>query len=278
MGLQLRLPLLQGSLQAHLAEHRGAGQARRGADRAAIGRRVRGVYRGHGQHDLRAQLHRDLPARAGGERAADDDADAAVRTEQSRGEHGGQQCELLRAEDSAECVDCLLLKQDKCGILRSRDAHSRDSRRSTLRLERYMTNKRKERHTGVGSGGHDHHRRVLGERLHADDRLPVADREAFIRAPVLPSHHFPSSHARRDEFELLDRVADLLKAIRVQFQIIARARKHQKRRPLEQNQLVALRELRDRVELLLETLGVGNEALDHVRPRLKSGGFLECTR
>ena len=141
-----------------------------------------------------------------------------------------------------------------------------------------MTNKRKERHTSVGSGGYDHHRRVLGERLHTDDRLPVADREAFVRASVLPSHHFPSSHARRDEFELLDRVADLLKAIRVQFQIIARARQHQKRRPLEQNQLVALRELRDRVELLLETLGVGNEALDHVRPRLKSGGFLECTR
>ena len=130
----------------------------------------------------------------------------------------------------------------------------------------------------MGGGGHDHHRRVFGERLHADDRLPVSNRKAFVRAPILPIPHSPSSHARRHQLELLDRVADLLEAIRVQFQIIARARQHQKRRPLEQNQLVALRELRDRVELLLETLRVGDEALDHIRPCLKSGRFLECTR
>ena len=126
LGLQLRFSLLQGPLEADLAEHRGAGQARRGADRAAVGRRLRLVHRRDGQHDLRPQLHRDFPADAGAERPADVDDDAAVRTEQSRGEHGGQQRELLRAEDGAASVACLLHKHGRCGILGSRAARSRD--------------------------------------------------------------------------------------------------------------------------------------------------------
>ena len=37
---------------------------------------------------------------------------------------------------------------------------------------------------------------------------------------------------------------------------------------LEEDDLVALREFRQRIQLLLQSLGVGNEALYHVRPRL----------
>ena len=37
---------------------------------------------------------------------------------------------------------------------------------------------------------------------------------------------------------------------------------------LEEDDLVALGEFRQRIQLLLQSLGVGNEALYHVRPRL----------
>ena len=122
-------------------------------------------------------------------------------------------------------------------------------------------------------GGHDHHRGVLREGLHADQRLPVANREAFVRAAVLPSGESSLRLARRHQLELLDRIADLLEAIRVQLQIVVRTRQHQKRRSLEQHQLVALRQLRDRVQLLLKALRVGHQALDHIRPRLNRGDF-----
>ena len=74
------------------------------------------------------------------------------------------------------------------------------------------------------SRGNDHHGSVFREGLHTYDGLTVSNREAFVRAAILPIDDSKRKAARRNQLELLDRVADLLEAIRVQFQIIVRAR------------------------------------------------------
>lgn len=74
--------------------------------------------------------------------------------------------------------------------------------------------------------GHDHHRRELRERLHADNPLSIANRESLVRTAILPSRETSNPPARCHQLELLDAIADLLEAIRVQRQRVVRAGEH----------------------------------------------------
>lgn len=64
------------------------------------------------------------------------------------------------------------------------------------------------------------------------------------------------------DFELFDRVTNLLKAIGVERKGCLAAREHEEGIAFKQHELVAFGEFRKRVQLSLQTLRIGDQALN----------------